>query len=277
MRMVRADEILTVLARLKDARMDGRTWLRYAMALGLFTYLTALIFMFPAGVVWNRLAGETHAIRLDTSDATLWHGQEQPLEVDGVSSLIGWWINPLALLGGRIGYFIDVDYADNQFEMDLRWGLGGEAELVDATGEIALDALFDILRTVAEGVAFPVVPGGILVFDRLRIEPLQGWPSHVQGRAAIKNLEIAGTALMDWEGELASHADGGVKAVFRSANTMLDGGFSLAFSEDGALTVAWKLKERQAASDDLIKKLSLLGRKDVNGFRSGSFRAVWRP
>ena len=98
----------------------------------------------------------------------------------------------------------------------------------------------------------------------------------MQIECSVSHQAIAGTALMDWEGELASHGDGGVKVAFRSANTMLDGEFSLAFSQDGALTVAWKLKERPAASDDLVKKLSLLGRKDANGFRSGSFRAAWR-
>jgi general secretion pathway protein N len=223
-------------------------------------FVLGIVLLFPARVAHHWFSPD--AFQLAGIEGSIWKGTAAEASVAGIYlSKVRWSFSPLALLRGRLAYSVAAEPASGFVESELALGFLGTL-YVDTLNAAAPLAVFrDALRL--DDVAGDVT----LQLKKITIE--DGWPNHVEGRAAVANLvlrALAAGSLGDFQAEVQT-TDSTIIGSVEDVSGMLELAGTLTVNPDRSYALIGRVGPTATAIDSVKQQLSFLGTPDARGLR----------
>jgi general secretion pathway protein N len=228
------------------------------VAVGLLTFVTAFLLMFPARVAYNWFAPPT--VQVGGLEGSIWSGSAAEASIAGLYFRgMEWRLRPIRLLAGKIAASVKASPSSGFLEADVALGFGGDVMLTDVNGSLPLSAF-------AAAARMPGLSGNASIqFEKFRIR--DGLPIAADGTLAVADLVapmVDASPIGGYRAEFFTEDD----AVVASVEDM-DGVFDLA----GSLTISanrkyqfiGKIAATDKTSDKLRQQLRFLGSANDRG------------
>ncbi|MBT8097131.1 MAG: type II secretion system protein N [Woeseia sp.] len=236
------------------------TTLKRLLLLGAAITLSGLILMFPARVAHHWFSPPE--LQVAGITGSIWQGGAAEATLAGVYlSDLSWSFSPWSLLRGRLAYEVAAQPVNGFVELDAAVGFLGTLYIDALNAALPISALAGPLRV--EDVAGDVS----LQLSAIRIK--DGWPRHLEGRAAVANLKMRALApgpVGDFQAEFQT-SDEALVGVVEDVRGMLELAGTLTLNPDRSYALLGRVGATTSATDAVKQQLSFLGTPDARGLR----------
>ena len=228
------------------------------VSIGLLTFVTAFVVLFPARVAYDWFAPPT--VRVSGLEGSVWSGTAAEASVGGVYLReLKWRLRPLRLLTGKLAASIEAAPSSGFLEADVAVGIGGTVTLSNVNGSLPLS-------TFASMASMPGLSGNASIqFAELRVK--DGLPIAAEGTLAVDNLVapmVDPSPIGGYRAEFFTD-DGAVIASIEDVNGAFDLAGSLTVSADRNYQFIGKVAATDSTSDKLKRQLRYLGMPNERG------------
>lgn len=228
------------------------------MTVGLLTFVTAFLLMFPARVAYNLFAPST--VQLGGLDGSIWSGAAAEASVGGLYLRdLAWRLRPFGLLSGKLAASVEATPSSGFLEADVALGIGGDVTLTNVNGSLPLQAFATIAR-------MPGLSGSASVqFEIFRIR--DGLPIVADGTLAVADLVapmVDASPIGGYRAEFFTEEDAVVASV-EDVNGVFDLAGSLTVSADRTYQFIGKIAATDTTSEKLQRQLRFLGTANDRG------------
>ncbi len=228
------------------------------VTVGLLTFVTAFIMMFPARAAYNWFAPPE--VRFSGLEGSIWSGSAAEASIAGLYFRdLRWRMRPLRLFTGKLAASIEASPSSGFLEARVALGFGGDVTLTNVSGSLPLSAFATIAR-------MPGLGGDTSVqFAELRIR--DGLPIAADGTLAVANLVAPMVDPAPIGGYRAQFftEDSAVVASIEDVNGVFDLAGSLTISADRNYQFLGKVAATGDTSDKLRRQLRFLGSPNERG------------
>lgn len=228
------------------------------VTVGLLTFVTAFIMMFPARAAYNWFAPTE--VRFSGLEGSIWSGSAAEASIAGLYFRdLRWRLRPLRLFTGKLAASIEASPSSGFLEARVALGFGGDVTLTNVSGSLPLSAFATIAR-------MPGLGGDTSVqFAELRIR--DGLPIAADGTLAVANLVAPMVDPAPIGGYRAQFftEDSAVVASIEDVNGVFDLAGSLTISADRNYQFLGKVAATGDTSDKLRRQLRFLGSPNERG------------
>lgn len=228
------------------------------VAIGLLTFVAAVVSLFPARVAYHWFAPPM--VQAGGLDGSIWSGSATEVTAVGLYLRdVKWRLQPLQLFTGKLSARIEAKPSSGFLEADVAAGLGGDIRLANVSASLPL-------RDFAPIVRMPGLSGNAsLQFDELRIR--DGLPVAAVGTVAIADLVapmVDPSSIGDYRAEFFTDDDA-VVASIEDVNGVFDLAGSLTVSADRNYQFIGKVAATGGTSEKLKRQLRFLGTPNERG------------
>ncbi len=228
------------------------------VSVGLLTFVTAFVMMFPARVAYNWFAPPT--VQLGGLEGSIWSASAAEASVAGLYLRdLEWRLRPFHLLVGKLAASIKASPSSGFLEADVALGFGGDIMLTNVNGSLPLKAFATIAR-------MPGLSGNASIqFEEFRIR--DGLPVVADGTLAVADLVapmVDASPIGGYRAEFFTENDA-VVASIEDVNGAFDLAGSLTISADRNYQFIGKVAATDKTSDKLQQQLRFLGSPNDRG------------
>ncbi len=228
------------------------------VSIGLVTFVSAFVVMFPARVAYDWFAPST--VQVSGLEGSIWSGSAAEASVAGLYLRdLAWRLRPLRLFTGKLAASIQASPASGFLEADVALGFGGVVTLKDVNGSLPLSSFATMAR-------MPGLSGNTSIqFEELRIR--DGLPIVAKGSLAVDNLVaplVDPSPIGGYRAEFFTD-DGAVIASIEDVNGVFDLAGSLTISADRNYQFIGKVAATDSTTEKLRRQLRFLGSPNERG------------
>ena len=122
------------------------------VSIGLVTFVSAFVVMFPARVAYDWFAPST--VQVSGLEGSIWSGSAAEASFAGLYLRdLAWRLRPLRLFTGKLAASIEASPASGFLEADVALGFGGVVTLKDVNGSLPLSSFAAMARMPGLSVA----------------------------------------------------------------------------------------------------------------------------
>jgi hypothetical protein len=217
------------------------------VSIGLVTFVSAFVVMFPARVAYDWFAPST--VQVSGLEGSIWSGSAAEASR----------LRPLRLFTGKLAASIEASPASGFLEADVALGFGGVVTLKDVNGSLPLSSFATIAR-------MPGLSGNTSIqFEELRIR--DGLPIVAIGTLAVDNLVaplVDPSPIGGYRAEFFTD-DGAVIGSIEDVNGVFDLAGSLTISADRNYQFIGKVAATDSTTEKLRRQLRFLGSPNERG------------
>lgn len=228
---------------------------------GLLLYLFALIMTLPADLFSKQINSINPRIQVTGLDGSLWHGRIKQLSINNkLLDDVEWDFQVLALLLGRIQLSLAYADTENDIQLDVASGIGGNIQLKSINGQLSPSF-------VQSFTPYPVPSfRGAMIFDDVDIIFKARRPQQAQGQIEWRGATVElgekiplGNLLLSLE-----QTQKGINAVLIEQSGLLSGKATMLLASDGRYNIEAKFTPT-GKGRHLERHLSLVLRKGPDG------------
>lgn len=242
-----------------------KRWWHYLL-LGVFAWLTFLVWRLPAHVAYNFAAPRLPLpIKAGALHGTVWQGDGLLQYQGGLASKSTWQLSPWSLLMGRLGATVNLQNGENYLSADVEMPLdGGEVQFSQLNGSASIALIQPYLSLV------PVqLQGDISVKLQELSLTAEGHPQRAEGKVVWYRAGAFLTEklpLGDLQMVLHTRDKGGIEGKISDTGGPLQIAATLTIESDGSLKLSGQVKSTEQAIPALRNALAMLGKRDARGF-----------
>ena len=235
-----------------------------AIALGVGSYLLFLLLNIPAqqAIGWANKDGALPLTMAGVS-GTLWSGEAENASYQRIPlGQVKWRFKPLSLLGGRIGYAIELKEAGQQLTGIVQAGMGGSYRVRDLQGLMLADRLPQLLGQRRVGVA------GRIDMNQLDLDISDGHLTSAQGQIRWQEAAVVSPVALklgDLQADLTRADDGGIKAQIKNLGGTTVINAQAGLSSDGNFQFDGSIKPGSDSDPGLNSALQAISSRKPDG------------
>lgn len=228
------------------------------VAVGLLTFVAAVVALFPARVAYHWFAPP--AVQAGGLGGSIWSGSASEVTAAGLYLRdVNWRLKPLRLFTGKLAARVEAKPSAGFLEADVAAGFGGEVRLSNVNASLPLRDFSAIAR-------MPGLSGNAsLQFEELRLR--DGLPVTAVGTVAISDLVapmVDPSPIGGYRAEFFTEDDAVVASV-EDVNGVFDLAGSLRVSADRNYQFIGKVAATGSTSEKLKQQLRFLGTPNDRG------------
>lgn len=240
---------------------------------GIIIFIIVLVASFPAALAVRWFVPPGAGLAFGTVDGTVWSGRINSLQHRELKiASVRWSWHPFALLTGRIGSDIEVEFRGHSLRGEISRSFSGTTRLESLQGSLPLSLLEKLRMIPANSVREGAL---ILNLESLTLESsglAEFRLTAAEGRVAVTGLATSfmNTPLGDYEADLQTGSNS-IVAAFRELDAPLRLHGSAELTPDGRYLVKGSIASRGDSPDMLVQALSMLGPPNDAGEREFEF------
>jgi len=228
------------------------------LAIGLVTMVVGLVIFFPARVAYRWFLPET--IAFTGISGSVWNGGAREAYAEGIYVRdLKWRMQPLALLGGGIGFSFEANPPTGFLNGNVKLGLGGQIAFDDLTTSLTLQDLEPL-------IGLPGL-GGTANGKISRLVLQDGLPVAAEGVVEIANLVVPNLYRGSVGGYRAEFftQDAGVMASVEDTDGVIDIAGSLLLANDRSYEFIAQIAPKSNTPESVRRQMQYLGSANERG------------
>jgi len=228
------------------------------LTIGLVTLFLGLLIFFPARVANRWFLPDT--VALAGINGSVWSGSAREASVGGIYVRnLRWSMQPLALLGGAVGYAIEASPQSGSIDAKVKIGFGGQITLSELTSSLPLQILESPLG----------MPGlrGTANAQIVRLVLNDGLPTAAEGVVEIANLVVPNLYRGSVGGYRAEFftQDSGVMASVEDTDGVIDVAGRLLLVADRNYEFIAQIAPKNNTPESVRRQMQFLGSANERG------------
>jgi len=230
------------------------------LAIGLVTLFVGLVIFFPARVAYRWFLPET--VSFSGISGSVWNGSAREAYAQGIYVRdLNWRMQPLALMGGAVGFGFDASPQGGFLDGSVKIGFGGQIAFDDLTASLTLQDLQPL-------IGMPGLGGMANArFPRLILN--EGIPTSVEGVVEVADLIVPTLYRGSVGGYRAEFftQDSGVMASVEDTDGVIDVAGSLHLARDRNYEFIAQIAAKNETPESVRQQMQFLGSADERGQR----------